>query len=136
MKENALPWCTVNPVDEDIMHWQSMLSGPEDTCYENGVFNLDIQFPSEYPFKPPKIKFLTKIYHPNVKTDTGDICADLLNENWGPECNVVYCLNVINEMLKNPNLDSPLEVEVAQLYTSDRKTFNSTAKKWTADYAQ
>jgi hypothetical protein len=85
------------------MHWNAMLAGPvrrllqrrnktrggqcsdrgflqEHSPYSGGVFNLDLQFPSEYPFKAPKVRFLTRVYHPNVKSQSGEICADIINE--------------------------------------------------------
>lgn len=70
----------------------------DDTPFSGGCFNLEIEFPAEYPFKAPKVKFVTRIYHPNVKTDSGEICSDILNENWGPTLNVTYVLNTIRQV--------------------------------------
>jgi ubiquitin-conjugating enzyme E2 D/E len=70
-----------------MMKWTAMIMGPDTSPYADGVFNVEMIFPAEYPFKPPKVKFTTKIYHPNVKS-TGDICMDAINEGWAPTCNV------------------------------------------------
>jgi len=68
--------------------------GPAESPYEGGTFIVDFVFPADYPFKAPEIKFLTKIYHPNIKTDTGEICADIINSNWAPTLDVMHCLEV------------------------------------------
>ena len=64
-------------IDDDIMHWQVKMKGPEDTPFENGIFTLDIHFTTDHPFRPPVVKFLTKIYHPNINSN-GSICLDIL----------------------------------------------------------
>ena len=133
--KNSPEWCTVGTVDDDLMHWNAMIVGPEDTPYNGGVFNIDLQFPTEYPFKAPKIKFLTRVYHPNVKTSTGEICADVINEGWGPTLNVLYCLNAIKQILVEPNADSPLEADIAKQMHEDKASYLEMAKKWTDDYA-
>ena len=107
--------------------------GPADTPYDGGVFNVDLEFPAEYPFKPPKVKFLTKIYHPNIKK-TGEICADLLNENWGPTLNTRYVLEALKQMLTEPNPDNALEPDAAALFKDNRAKYDETAKKWTSDF--
>ena len=89
--------------------------------YEGGIFEIDIAFPSEYPFKAPKVKFNTQIYHPNIKKDSGEICADVIINNWAPTLNVRFVVNTIKTLLTDPNTDTPLEPEIAELYTSDRR---------------
>eukprot|EP00494_Astrolonche_serrata_P012608 UN12712 len=62
----------------DYSHWIGTIKGPDDTAYAGGIFNVDINIPSQYPFAPPKMKFITKVWHPNVSTQTGAICLDIL----------------------------------------------------------
>jgi len=75
--------CSAGPVGDDLFHWQATLMGPSDSPYQGGVFFLDIHFPADYPFKPPKIHFTTRIYHPNINAN-GGICLDILKDQWSP----------------------------------------------------
>ena len=75
--------CSAGPVGEDLFHWKATIMGPSETPYQGGVFYLDIYFPTDYPFKPMKINFTTKIYHPNIDS-SGNICLDILKNNWSP----------------------------------------------------
>jgi ubiquitin-conjugating enzyme E2 D/E len=75
--------CSAGPSDDDMFKWQATIMGPEGSPYEGGVFYLRIDFPSDYPFKPPKIVFLTRIYHCNINS-TGGICLDILKDQWSP----------------------------------------------------
>ena len=75
--------CSAGPVGDDLFHWQSTIMGPKDSPYENGIFFLNIHFPTDYPFKPPKVQFTTKIYHCNVNNN-GSICLDILQSQWSP----------------------------------------------------
>lgn len=121
--------------DDDLTQWTIILDGPKSTPYANGKFEVCFAFPENYPFKPPEILFKTKIYHPNIKTDTGEICNDVINEGWGPTMNVRHCINTLNEMLENPNADSPVEESIATMLREKPKEFEKTAKKWTKDHA-
>ncbi|CCI41231.1 hypothetical protein ABG067_000362 [Albugo candida] len=128
-------WCTVSPVEDNMMHWNAIVIGPENTPYAGGAFTIDILFSNDYPFKAPKLKFATRVYHPNIKTQTGEICADIINENWSPTLNVLYCLTAIMQILEHPNTDNPLEPEIAKLLQDERQEFEKTAMEWTKQYA-
>lgn len=106
----------------------------KDSPYENGVFVLDIQFPSEYPFKPPKVKFTTKIYHCNVN-GSGSICLDILNTQWSPALTISKVLLSICSLLTDPNPDDPLEPEIANLLKSDQVKHDKVAAEWVSKYA-
>lgn len=54
-----------------------------DSPFQGGVFFLSIHFPTDYPFKPPKVNFTTRIYHPNINSN-GSICLDILRDQWSP----------------------------------------------------
>lgn len=123
--------------NDDIYYWNCYLNGPIGSPYENGKFVLSLQFPTTYPFKPPKLVFATKIYHPAIQLETGEVCSDVLG-SWGPTLNVLHCLKVIYSLLQNPvsAVDHPLEEEIAQQIIHKPKEFEKTAKKYTKDYAK
>jgi len=108
--------------------------GPADSAYEGGVFLLKIEFPKDYPFKPPKIKFETKIYHCNVN-DKGGICLDILKDNWSPALTISKVLLSICSLLNDPNPDDPLVPEIADLYKKNRAAHDNTARDWTQKFA-
>uniref|UniRef100_A0A7S2WUS3 E2 ubiquitin-conjugating enzyme n=1 Tax=Rhizochromulina marina TaxID=1034831 RepID=A0A7S2WUS3_9STRA len=127
--------CDVGPADENMYNWKAMITGPAGTPYEEGLFEVDIVFPTEYPFKAPQVKFITSIYHPNIKTTTGEICADVIQNGWSPTLNVRYVLNSIKQMMEEPNAESPLEPTIAEQYSNDREAFDAAARAFTAEHA-
>ncbi len=120
--------------EKDIYSWEGMLTGPDDSPYAKGKFRMRIHFPVDYPFKPPKVTFVTKVYHPNVDT-TGNICLDILKDNWSPALTVAKILISITSLLTDPNPDSPLQSDIAHLYKFDRKKYDANAREWTRKYA-
>lgn len=126
---------TAGPVsDENIFSWTATIIGPKDSPYEGGIFLLSIDFPKDYPFKPPKINFTTKIYHPNINSG-GSICLDILNSQWSPALTISKTLLSICSLLTDPNPDDPLVSSIAHLYKNDREKYNDEAKLWTQKYA-
>ena len=126
---------SAGPVDDsDMFKWEASITGPEESPYEGGTFQLSMEFPKDYPYKPPKVEFTTKVYHPNVK-NTGTICLDILKDAWSPDISVGKILLAIQNLLINPNIDHPLEPETAKLYTDNRAKYDETAKEWTEKYA-
>ena len=72
-----------SPHEDDIMTWDCIIFGPENSVWENGVFKLQMIFTEEYPNKPPKVTMKTKVFHPNFYAN-GDICIDILKDQWSP----------------------------------------------------
>ncbi|KAI8968471.1 ubiquitin-conjugating enzyme/RWD-like protein [Mycotypha africana] len=136
LTKNPPPGVSAGPIDEDLFHWQGTLNGPEGTPYQGGHFKLDIVFSSDYPFKPPKMKFITKIYHPNIDDD-GSICVDLLKPDiWKPATKIIHVLEALASLLKNPNPDDALVASIAELYNANRSKFNKIAKEYVDKYAK
>jgi ubiquitin-conjugating enzyme (huntingtin interacting protein 2) len=106
-----------------------------DTVYEGGTFFIDIVITEEYPFKPPKMKFDTKIWHPNISSVTGAICLDILKNEWTPALTIRTALISLQALMCNPVPDDPQDAQVASQYKSNIKAFNETAKLWTEEYA-
>ena len=127
--------CSAGPIDEkDQYHWQATIMGPDDSPYAGGVFFLNIHFPTDYPFKPAKINFTTRIYHPNINSN-GSICLDILKEQWSPALTISKVLLSISSLLTDPNPDDPLVPEIAQIYKTDKPKYEATAREWTRKYA-
>ena len=128
--------CDAGPIDENKkLQWKASVSGPQDSPYQGGVFFFIIDFPPDYPFKPPKVTMDGKIYHPNIPNLRGRVSLNMLRRQWKPEFTVEKILLSIEELLKNPNLDNTLVPEIARIYKSDRNEFNRKAKEWTKKYA-
>ena len=114
--------------DSDQFTWQAQIPGPEDSPYEGGVFYLNIEFPPEYPMKPPKLTFTTRIYHCNINS-SGNICLDILKENWQPSMTIHKVLLSITSMMIDANPDDPLSPGIANLYKLNREKHDSNARE-------
>jgi len=127
--------CSAGPINEgDLFNWQATIMGPSDSPYSGGVFFLNITFPTDYPFKPPKVNFTTRIYHPNINSN-GSICLDILRDQWSPALTISKVLLSICSMLTDPNPDDPLVPEIAHVYKTNRQEYENLAKEWTRKYA-
>ena len=127
--------CSAGPYGDDLFHWKGSIIGPADSPYDGGVFFLDITFSQDYPFKPPKVKFTTKIYHCNV-SDKGGICMDILKDNWSPALTISKVLISLCSLLTDPNPNDPLQSNIAKQYKTNRQAHDQTARQWTIKYAQ
>eukprot|EP01036_Dinobryon_divergens_P030779 gene30779-40077_t len=126
--------CSAGPVGEDLFHWQATILGPDQSPYSGGAFFLDIHFPVDYPFKPPKVVFSSKIYHCNINSD-GGICLDILKEKWSPALTMSKVLLSICSLLTDPNPDDPLVPDIAQKLKVNRIEHDRIASEWTRKYA-
>ena len=126
--------CSAGPVGDDIFHWQATLMGPGESPFEGGVFFLDINFPPDYPYKPPRVTFSTKIYHPNINS-SGGICLDILKDQWSPALTISKVLISICSLLDDPNPDDPLVPAIADLYKRDKNEYFLKAKTYTLQFA-
>jgi len=127
--------CSAGPKGDNLYEWVSTIMGPGGSPYSGGVFFLDITFPPDYPFKPPKVQFRTRIYHCNVNSN-GQICLDILKDNWSPALTVSKVLLSICSLLTDCNPHDPLVGSIAQQYLTDRALHDKTAAEWTRRYAQ
>ena len=134
LRKDAQTNCSAGPANDDLFEWKAVIMGPAESNYQGGVFHLIIRFPPDYPFKPPRVTFQTKIYHPNVN-EKGGICLDILKDQWSPALTVSKVLLSISSLLTDPNPDDPLVPDIARQYISNRGLYNQTAKDWTQKYA-
>lgn len=115
------------PTDNNIMIWNAVIFGPHDTPFEDGTFKLTIEFTEEYPNKPPTVRFVSKMFHPNVYAD-GGICLDILQNRWSPTYDVSAILTSIQSLLSDPNPNSPANSMAAQLYKENRREYEKRVK--------
>ena len=128
---------TNNPVcnakvsqDGSLYKWKVVLPGPKGSSYEDGEFKLSFVFPDNYPFKCPDVKFITPMYHPNIKKDTGEICMDVFANNWSPTQKVCDIIEKLSSLLMSPSTESPLEGEIAQEFISDHKKWDKKVREF------
>lgn len=108
--------------------WEAIIEGPVNSIYQDLKFKLQIKIPKEYPYKLPSVLFITKTFHPNVD-DVGNICLDILKENWSAVYNIIQVIISVQVLLEHPNNASPLNVDAANLW-NDKKTFEKKVKEW------
>ncbi|AOA64948.1 Ubiquitin-conjugating enzyme subunit [Komagataella phaffii CBS 7435] len=136
VKKDPLSGVTLEVIDEnDLSHLKGTFVGPPGTPYEGGLFKVDIQIPSNYPFKPPKVQFDSKIYHPNISSVTGAICLDILKNAWTPILTLKSTLISLQSLLQSPEPSDPQDAQVASVFLKDKREFDRTAKEWTFKYA-
>ena len=121
---------SAGPISENnLFKWEATLIGAVDTPYEGGIFKLSINFPNNYPFVPPIIKFMTKIFHPNIH-ENGDICLDILKYHWSPAYSILQVLLSLLSLLSDPNPDDPLNPEASNLYKTNKLLYNQRVREY------
>lgn len=125
----------VRLVGDSPTHLIGTFKGPTGTPYEGGIYDVDIQIPETYPFSPIKMKFITKVYHPNISSASGAICLDILKDAWSPVLTLKSTLISLQSLLCDPQPNDPQDAEVAKHYNTSRESFNSTARYWAQAYA-
>lgn len=129
-----VPGIAANPDEHNARYFHVVISGPKDSPFEGGVFKLELFLPEEYPMSAPKVRFMTKIYHPNVDK-LGRICLDILKDKWSPALQIRTVLLSIQALLSAPNPDDPLANDVAEQWKVNESQAIETAKAWTRLYA-
>jgi ubiquitin-conjugating enzyme E2 N len=128
------PGISGSPRPDNYRYFDVMIEGPGGTPYEGGLFHLELFLPEEYPLEPPKVRCLTKIYHPNFDR-IGRICLDILKKSWTPALNIRTTLLSIQSLLCEPNPEDPLDTQIANHWKSNRSDAEATAREWTRQYA-
>ncbi|XP_015919030.1 ubiquitin-conjugating enzyme E2 C [Parasteatoda tepidariorum] len=109
------------PSDENLFNWIGTINGPQGTVYESLTYKLKLEFPNNYPFSAPSVRFTTPCFHPNVD-EQGNICLDILKEKWTALYDVRTILLSLQSLLGEPNVDSPLNSQAAQMW-KDQTTY-------------
>ncbi|XP_074563737.1 ubiquitin-conjugating enzyme E2 2-like isoform X1 [Curcuma longa] len=146
------------PHENNIMLWNAVIFGPDDTPWDGGIhnlhgipspsrkvasdhitgtFKLTMQFTEDYPNKPPTVRFISRMFHPNIYAD-GSICLDILQNQWSPIYDVAAILTSIQSLLCDPNPNSPANSEAARMFSENKREYNRKVRdiveqSWTAD---
>jgi len=127
---------SASPISDNVMTWNAVIIGPADTPFEDGTFRLVMHFEEQYPNKPPGVKFISQMFHPNVYA-TGELCLDILQNRWSPTYDVAAILTSIQSLLNDPNTSSPANVEASTLYKENKREYvkrvrETVEKSWEA----
>ncbi|THH29330.1 hypothetical protein EUX98_g4859 [Antrodiella citrinella] len=123
------PGISAAPHEDNLRYFDVTIQGPDGSPFANGVFRLELFLPEEYPMAPPKVRFLTKIYHPNIDK-LGRICLDILKA-----LQIRTVLLSVQALLSSPNPDDPLATDVAKHYKENEKDAQRVSREWTEQYA-
>jgi len=125
----------VELINDSYTDLRGEIAGPPDTPYEGGKFVLEIKIPETYPFNPPKVRFITKIWHPNISSVTGAICLDILKDQWAAAMTLRTVLLSLQALLAAAEPDDPQDAVVAKQYKELPDIFKLTASHWSNAYA-
>merc|ERR1712188_149501 len=128
------PGISASPSEENARYFNVMILDPVQSPYEGGAYKLELFLPEEYPMAAPKVRCLTKIYHPNIDK-LGRICLDILKDKWSPALQIRTVLLSIQALLSSPNPDDPLDENVARKWREDENAAIGIAQQWTRQYA-
>lgn len=131
---DPVPGISAFPDADNPRYFHIQIAGPMQTPYDGGVYELELFLPDDYPMCPPKVRFLTKIYHPNVDR-LGRICLDILKDKWSPALQIKSVLLSIMALMSNPNADDPLDPQIAKHFNEDLPSAQRTAVEWNRQYA-
>jgi len=135
LQNEPVPGISAVPSESNARLFSVVIIGPEESPYATGRFKLELFLPEDYPMAPPKVRFLTRIYHPNIDR-LGRICLDILKDKWSPALQIRTVLLSIQALLSAPNPDDPLNNEAADLWKSQEIVAMQTARDWTKQHAQ
>ncbi|KAI5321082.1 hypothetical protein PRUPE_6G005800 [Prunus persica] len=129
------PGCCAGPKGDNLYNWVATIIGPPGTPYQGGIYFLDITFPYDYPFQPPKVVFKTRIYHCNVDS-AGNVSLEILKDSWSPALTITKVLQALQSIFTKPDPYNPLVPGIAHLYLQDEAKHAELAAEWTLRFAK
>jgi len=120
-----------HPIGGDLRRWQGFILGTG--IYDGGVFIIQIIVPRSFPYDPPQVRFLTRIWHPNIYR--GRVCVGVLGKDWLPSMSLTGVVETLRNLLNFPNPDDPLNQQAARQIKNDPEGFKRTAREWVQRYA-
>ncbi|ORX86403.1 ubiquitin-conjugating enzyme [Anaeromyces robustus] len=135
LQKNPVHLVSIAPREDNLYLWEGTLSGPANSPFEGGLFKIEITFPQEYPFKPPILKVVTKIYHPNVDDD-GSICIGILkSDTWKPTIKITQVLEALINLIIEPNPADALRPNIGHEFSTNYNEYVENAKRYVRTYA-
>ncbi|KAK7101654.1 ubiquitin-conjugating enzyme E2 N-like [Littorina saxatilis] len=134
LQADPVPGISAIPDEANARHFKVEVAGPVKSPYEGGTFHLELFLPEEYPMSAPKVRFMTRIYHPNIDK-LGRICLDILKDKWSPALQIRTVLLSIQALLSAPNPDDPLDTNVAEAWKKDEESAIEEARQFTRQHA-
>jgi len=126
----------LEPDTNTMFKWRATIEGPAGTPYDGGYFHVELTIPELYPLHPPTAHFRTPLFHPNIHWKTGEVCLDILKQNWTPAWGLQSATQAVMALLSDPVEDSPLNCDAGNmLRAGDRRGFNSLARMYTIEHA-
>lgn len=136
LREKPIAYVRAEPIPSNLFVWTAQIQGAPDTPYYGGLFKLSIAFPADYPFRPPAVKFDTRVYHPNI-SNGGAICVDILKPGvWSPALSIQALLLALLSLLETPNPDDPLRPDAAVLLKTDPAAYRRKVRSYVRKYAK
>eukprot|EP01091_Cochliopodium_minus_P003093 TRINITY_DN12929_c0_g1_i1.p1 TRINITY_DN12929_c0_g1~~TRINITY_DN12929_c0_g1_i1.p1 ORF type:complete len:155 (+),score=36.88 TRINITY_DN12929_c0_g1_i1:46-510(+) len=136
MKEND-DEISIYPIGDNLNKWIAKITGPPETPYEEGIFEIELDIPKNYPLSAPKAYFKTKIFHPNILWKTGEICLDILKDSWTAGITIPIICRSIRLLMSTPEESSPLNCDCGNLLRcGDKMGYESLARFYTIKYAK
>ncbi|VDP92495.1 unnamed protein product [Echinostoma caproni] len=116
------------PLDDNILKWHAIILGADGTPFADGIFKLTMEFTENYPNVPPTVRFVSKMFHPNVYAD-GSICLDILQNMWSSSYNIGAILTSLQSLLGDPNPNSPANASAAELFEEDKREYERRVRE-------
>jgi peroxin-4 len=136
LEKNADEFIDLHADANDIRQWTATIRAPPDSVFDGFKFDVAIECATDYPLTPPKMTFITRIFHPNVYFDTGEICLDILKKEWSPAWSLQSACRAIMTLLAEPAADSPLNCDAGNMIrTGDLRAFKSVARMYCHEFA-
>lgn len=132
--EGGADYSAILPNEDNPFTWIVTISGPPDSAYDGIRYKMEVTFPDQYPFKPPTIKFITPVYHANIMLTTGEICLDILKDNWSPVLTLPKVVISLRLLLAAPNVSSALNHDAGILFEKDPAALRAKVLEMSAAY--